>query len=129
MTNHFRRIAAPLALTCALFAGACKNDRAADDTTLAADSSLNRDLSLAGGDSAAQPQLTDTATPAPAPVATPAPAKARPTTSSNRPRTSTRTPTPEPTKRTTPTGNTEEKTAAGSERSVATIPAGTSINF
>src|ERR671938_28227 len=109
MTKHIRRIATPLALTCALFAGACKNDRAANDTTLAADTSLNRALSMAGRDSAAQPQLTDTAAAAPAPAATPAPAKARPTTSGSttRPRTSTSTPTP--TKTTTASGNTVEK--------------------
>jgi hypothetical protein len=129
MTKHIRRIATPLALTCALFAGACKNDRGSQDTTLAADSSLNRDLSMAGRDSAAQPQLTDTAAATPAPANTtttaPAPAKARPTTS--HPRTSTSSSTP--TKTTTASGNTVEKTAAGSEGNVATIPAGSSISF
>jgi hypothetical protein len=129
MTNYIRRIGTPLALSFALIAGACQNDRKDADTTLAADTTLNRDLALAGQDTAAQPQLTDV--PA-ANTTTPAPAATRPATT--RPRTSgttTRRPaaTTEPTKSKTASGNTVERTTGGTEGRVGTIAAGTSINF
>jgi hypothetical protein len=131
MTNYIRRIGAPLALSFALIAGACQNDRKDADTTLAADTTLNRDLALAGQDTAAQPQLTDV----PAATNTPAPAATRPATT--RPRstgssgTTARRPaaTTEPTKSTTASGNTVERSTGGSEGRVGTIAAGTTINF
>jgi len=129
MSNYIRRIGTPLALSVALIAGACKNDRAADDTTLAADTTLNRDLAMAGRDTAAQPQLTDVPaanTPTPA-ASTPAATRPRSSgsagTTTRRPATTPSTPTK------TASGNTVARGSAGSESSVATIPAGTSISF
>jgi hypothetical protein len=113
----------PLALTLALAAGACRNDDAAGDSALATDSALNADLELAGRDTAAQPQLSDV----PAQPSTPAPA--RPSTS--RPSTSRPAParpaTPAPSR--TASGNTVTPGTRGSEGSVGTIAAGTSINL
>jgi hypothetical protein len=126
MTKYIRRLGAPLALSFALLGAACADDRA-DDTTLTQDTTLGRDLALAGSDTAAQPQLTDTA---PAPAAEPAPAAPaprRPAATTTRPRATTPKPAPAPT--TTASGNTVERGTAGSERSVATIPAGTTISF
>ncbi len=117
-------------LVLALAAGACK-DKAAD-STLTKDSALSRDLALANKDTTSQPQLRDVPTPAPAPV-TPAPAprtvppRPRPRPATNPPA-ATHTPAP-----TTPTvtrsGNTVERGTRGSEGSLATIAAGTSINL
>jgi len=132
MTKYIRRFGTPLALSMALIAGACANDKkAGTDTALAQDTALNRDLQLAGADSSAQPQLTDVpATPAPAPKAEPttsAPATSRPATPKPRPRPTTPTPKAEPT--TTASGNTVSTGARGSEGRVGAIPAGTQISF
>lgn len=76
MAQYIRRLTAPLALSFVLVAAAC----ASKDDTATTDTSLNRDLALAG-DTAAQPQLTDV--PAPA-TTTPAPATSTPSTSAPR---------------------------------------------
>jgi hypothetical protein len=124
MTSLIRSIAAPLALSLALVAGAC-SDRGDDD--LAQDSTLGRDLALANSDSAAQPQLTDVPANGAAP-STSTPARTTPRTT---PRTTTpRTTTPartEPT--TTKSGNTVTRTPAGSEGRIASIAAGTTLNL
>ena len=125
MTKYIRRLGAPLALSFALLGAACADDRA-DDTTLTQDTTLGRDLALAGSDTAAQPQLTDTAPAAEPTPAAPAP-RPRPAATTTRPRATTPKPAPAPT--TTASGNTVERGTAGSERSVATIPAGTTISF
>jgi len=126
MIRRIHRLA-PLALSLALVASACKEKGTPD--TLSQDSTLNRDLQLANRDSSAQPQLQDAPPAAPsAPAETKAPSTPRP-----RPR-----PTPaapaapapsQPAKVTTPSGNTEEKTAKGSESALGTIPAGTTLNL
>jgi hypothetical protein len=132
MSKYIRRIT-PLALTLALGVAACsKGENKAD--TLATDTALNRDLQLATGDSAAQPQLKDVpAAPAEAPAAsTPAPTR-RPTTrpTTTRP-TTTRptTPSPEPAPPPrTASGNTVtpgEKSGAGG---VGAIASGTTLTL
>ncbi|HEY0970755.1 MAG TPA: hypothetical protein VGE02_07255, partial [Gemmatimonadales bacterium] len=77
MSQYIRRLTAPFALGLAL--AACGGG---DDTTdgLARDTSLSRDLQLAGADTLAQPQLTDTlpAASADAPRVDPAPTPAPP---------------------------------------------------
>jgi hypothetical protein len=112
-------IRVPLALTLALAVGACQNDDAASDSALATDSALNADLQLAGQDTAAQPQLSDVpaqpSTSAPARPATSRPSTSRPSTPSTPPRTA--------------SGNTVTPGTRGSEGSVGTIAAGTSINL
>lgn len=135
MSTH-TRLLAPLALSLALLAGACK-DKNANNATLGQDTTLSRDLQMANADSSAQPQLKDvppagsTAAPAPEPAA-PSRSSGAATTTRHRTRTPTRTTetpsTPErPT--TTASGNTVERGSKGSEGTVATIPAGTTINM
>jgi len=114
MSKYMSRIT-PLALTLALGVAACSKGDNKADTSLAQDTALSRDLQLATGDSAAQPQLKDVpATPAPAP--TPAPTS-KPRTSRPAPRPTTPAPKPESTTPPrTPSGNTVtpgEKSSAG----------------
>ena len=88
MVKYTRRFTAPLVMSLALIAAAC----AKKDDTVATDTTLNRDLALAG-DTAAQPQLTDVPAPAAAPASAPAsaaPTKAAPRATPSR--TTTRTP-------------------------------------
>jgi hypothetical protein len=130
MSSHSRFVA-PLALTLALVAGACKDK--SNTQTLSQDSTLSRDLALANQDSASQPQLQDvpssTATPATTEPAKPAPTTSRPATTS-RPKPK---PRPAPTKPAEPTktasGNTVTSGTKGSEGAIATIPAGSVINL
>jgi hypothetical protein len=112
MSKYIRWAVTPLALATVLATTACR-DR--DDDLAGDTAALNRDLELAGRDTA-QPQLTDV------PAATSSGgAVSRPTT----PRRST---TPRgPT--TTRSGNVVERAPAGGERGVATIGAGTTISL
>ena len=66
MTKYTVRAATPLVFAALLLVGACKGSEGRNDSALASDSTLNRDLQLANkGDSAQQPQLQDVpATPA-----------------------------------------------------------------
>lgn len=120
MSKYIRQFGTPLALAMALTLGACQGDDAMSDSALATDSALNRDLELAGQDTAAQPQLSDV--PAGETPSTSRPSTSRPSTS--RPSTS-RPSTPA----TTPSGNTVASGARGSEGRVGTIAAGSSINL
>lgn len=125
MSQYIRRISAPLALLAALAVGACGGDRS-DESPLAQDTALGRDLELANQDTAAQPQLSDVPAPAPAPAES-EPARPRPSRpSTSRP--ATKAPTPKaPT--TTASGNTVSKGAGTRERSVGTIAAGTQLTL
>jgi hypothetical protein len=136
MTKYIRQLRAPLALCVALAAAACTVKDNKSDTTLAADSALNRDLQLANQDTSLQPQLRDV----PATPAAPAPAASTPrSTPTSRPSTSTRTTTPSrtttrpaPTTTTTASGNTVTRNPAGSSSgggAVGTIASGTSLNL
>src|SRR5688500_11295806 len=113
MTKYIRRVGTPLALTVALAVAACSRGDDSADSTLAQDSALNRDLQLATGDSAAQPQLKDVPASAEAPAPS-TPAATRPRNPS-RPTTRPTTPAPGPVR--TPSGNTvtpgEKNTAGG----------------
>jgi hypothetical protein len=133
MSKYIRQIGAPLALTCALMVGACTTDKKNDQ--LAQDSAaLNRDLNLAGTDTAARPALQDV--PAAAPTTTtpaaPAPRTSTPARTTTRPapaRTTT-TPAPRPSN-TTASGNTVT-TGAGATSgggAVGSIASGTTINL
>lgn len=120
--QYIRTIRMPLALVALTSVFACSkgDDRAAD--SLATDTAaLNRDINLAGTDTAAQPQLSDVpAATTPAPAAT-APTTSgsrgttasRPTTTTTRPRTSTSGTT------TRPSTSSGTGTSAGSTRTVA----------
>jgi hypothetical protein len=130
MTKYIRQLRVPLALCAALALAACSKKDAANDTSLATDSALSRDLAMAGGDTAAQPQLNDVPPAASAPAAA-APARTpakRPSTSG----TSTTTKPKPPATTTTASGNTVTRNPAGSSAAsgggeVGTIASGTSL--
>src|SRR6185503_3929208 len=136
MSKYIARIAGPLALSAALFLGACV-DKKSD--TLAQDTSLNRDLQMANQDTTAQPALQDVPTTG-APSTT-APVTSSPSRTTSRPRstgtvvrtpprTTPRTTTPSaPRTTTTASGNTVTKGSSGSEGRVGSIAAGTEINL
>jgi hypothetical protein len=133
MVQYIPRLNATLALSFALFVGACAKT---DNNTAAADSALNKDIQLANRDTAAQPALTDvpasSTAPAPA-VTTPKTTTSRPSTSTSRtttrPSSSGRTSASRPTTSVTASGNTVTRTSAGSARQVGTIPAGATLNL
>src|SRR5688572_16348092 len=101
------------------FAAACGGNDSNADSALAADTTLNRDLALAGTDTAAQPTLTDV-------PATPAGGATTPATKSTPARTpSTSTKTSTPTK--TASGNTKTAGTGTATRS-GSVPAGTALN-
>src|SRR5262245_42839628 len=59
MTKYTGRLVAPIAVGALAFLAACGGDKGKADSALATDTTLNRDLALAGRDTAAQPALTD----------------------------------------------------------------------
>lgn len=95
--QYIRTTRAPFALLALSAALACSpGDDNRADSALATDTALNRDINLAGADTAAQPALTDVPA-APAAGNTPTttatrPAATRPTTAASRPSTTTRRP-------------------------------------
>jgi len=122
MVQYIPRFSASLALSLALFAGACSKK----DDTAAADSALNKDIQLANRDTSAQPALTDV--PA-GTAANPAPST---TTTTKTTTTTTRTPTTTkrtPTTSVTSSGNTVTRSSAGTAAKVGTIPAGATLNL
>jgi hypothetical protein len=137
MTKYIRQLGGPLALSAALLLSACTVRDNKSDTSLASDTALNRDLALAGRDTAAQPQLQDVpATPPAATTPAPAPAPARttprPTTSAPKPKPAAKPATPTTT--TTASGNTVTRNPTGSASSsgggaVGTIPSGTTLSL
>jgi hypothetical protein len=136
MSKYINRLGAPFVIVAALAFSACSVSDSKSDTSLAADTALNRDLQMANRDSAAQPQLNDVpATPAvetPAPA--PAPARTTPKPVATKPAPRPTTKTPEPTTRTTASGNTETRNAPGTAASsgggaVGTIASGSSLSL
>jgi hypothetical protein len=137
MTKYIRCHAAPFAIVAALSLAACTVSDSKSDTSLAQDTALNRDLQLAGRDSAAQPQLNDVpATPAQPEAEAPAPAPARstprPAASRPAPKPATRPATPKTT--TTASGNTVTRNSGGNAAAngggaVGTIPSGTDLSL
>ena len=113
MTKFTGRLIVPI--LAAVFAAACGGDKQNADSALATDTTLNRDLALAGQDSAAQPALTDV-------PATPTGSKTTPAT-----KTATKTPTKTTTPTKTASGNT--KTApSGTAARTGVIGTGTALN-
>jgi len=122
MAQYIPRFSASLALSLALFAGACSKK----DDTAAADSALNKDIQLANRDTSAQPALTDVpagtaANPAPGTTTT----TKTTTTTTRKPTTTTRTPTTS----VTSSGNTVTRNNSGSAAKIGTIPAGSTLNL
>ncbi|MEO8337446.1 MAG: hypothetical protein ABI664_20885 [bacterium] len=131
MTKYIRGISTPLALTLALVFSACTVSEKKADTTLATDAALNKDLQLAGRDTASQPALTDVAT---TPTAEVPATTTRPPMTTTKPKPAPPKPKPAPTTTTTASGNTETKNASGSAAanaggSVGIIAAGTSLSL
>ena len=124
MSKYISRIT-PLALTFALGVAACSKGDNKADTSLAQDTALSRDLQLATGDSAAQPQLKDVpATPAPTPAATTSKPRA------SRPAPKPATPKPEPAAPPrTPSGNTVTAGEKSSGGNVGSIASGTTLTL
>lgn len=112
MVQYIPRFSASLALSLALFAGACSKK----DDTAAADSALNKDIQLANGDTSARPALTDV----PAGTTT----TKTTTTTTRKPTTTTRKPTS-----VTSSGNTVTRNNSGSAAKIGTIPAGATLNL
>ena len=127
MTKYIRRFGTPLALTVALAVAACSKGGENSDSTLATDSALNRDLQMASGDSAAQPQLTDVPAEAPAPT-TSTPSRPRTTTPKPTTRPSTPAPEPAPPPRTA-SGNTVTPGEKNSAGGVGEVASGTSLTL
>lgn len=119
MVQYIPRLSASLALTLALLAGACTSK----SDTAAADSALNRDIQLAGGDTAAQPTLTDV------PAGTTAPTTTTTKTTTTTTKTPTTTKPKAPTTSVTSSGNTVTRNPAGSAAKLGTIPAGATLNL
>jgi hypothetical protein len=105
-----------------VFAAACGGGDNSADSALAMDTTLNRDLALAGTDTAAQPALTDV-------PASPAAAPAGSKTATKSPATKTTSKTSTPTK--TASGNTVTKApaASGAGARVGTIASGTQLSL
>src|SRR5678816_4793962 len=61
MLKYTRHLGAPFVFATVILLGACSSDakKGPDSLALGADSTLNRDLALAGRDTTAQPQLKD----------------------------------------------------------------------
>jgi len=126
MSKYISRIT-PLALTFALGVAACSKGDNKADTSLAQDTALSRDLQLATGDSAAQPQLKDVpATAAP----TPAPTTSKPRASRPTPKPTSPAPKPESTTPPrTPSGNTVTPGEKSSGGNVGSIASGTALTL
>ncbi len=139
MTKYIRRGSAASALALALVVAACSGDKK-QDNTLAQDTSLSRDLSRVGGDTAVQPQLQDVPAPTtpapatPAPAATTPPKTTRPAATRPKPtRPSPTTPppvasTPKTDSNVTASGNAVEKGSGAGEKTAA-LPAGTILSL
>ncbi len=121
MVQYIPRFSASLALSLALFAGACSKK----DDTAAADSALNKDIQLANGDTSARPALTDV--PAGTAANTPGTTTTTKTTTTTtkKPTNTTRTPTTS----VTSSGNTVTRNNSGSAAKIGTIPAGATLNL
>ena len=138
MSKYIRHLGAPTLVIALAALAACHSDaKRSDSTALGTDTTLNRDLALAGRDTTTQPQLKDV--PANAPPKEPEASRSEPARRS-RPVPRDRTPEPRPTTTrslpsttTTPSGNTvTANTGASAATSgggaVGTIAAGTTLN-
>ena len=134
MTKYIRRLGAPLALATVLaFAGCTVSEKKAD-TTLATDTALKKDLSLAGRDTTTQPALKDVPVAPATPAATPPPMRTNNPPPKARPAPVKATPRPAPAPTTTASGNTVTKNPTGSASSsaggsVGVIPSGTALSL
>ena len=131
--QYIRTTRAPFALLALSAVIACsRGDDNRADSALATDTALNRDINLAGTDTAAQPQLTDV--PAASSTPTPSasrPATSRPTTSGSRPSTTTSRPSTTTSRPSTSSSGSSSSgsSASGSGSSgTTTVNAGYTVN-
>jgi len=136
MSQYIRHITAPAVLGLALLLGACGGGADQQDDALAADSTLSRDLALAGGDSMAQPALSDTFTAPTAvePAPAPAPAPARPAPAPSKPAPTRPAPAPAPKPEPAPppvtaNGNTVRQETGAESGKMGSIASGTQISL
>jgi hypothetical protein len=134
MAKYTRHLSAAAVLSAALMVAACdRGSSGRADSPLATDTALNRDLLLAGRDTAAQPQLADV--PADSSTKTTPAARAstptrRPTTPVARPATRNPVPRTPSTPVRTSSGNTVTRgNSGGGGGAVGTVPAGTTLNL
>lgn len=153
MSKYISRWGVPLAVSLVLVAGACDDAKPSGDA-LAQDTTLNRDLQMANQDTAVQPALQDVAvgnepvaegssssagrtsaaggtivrTPPRQTASRPAPARPVPVRPAPARTPATR-PATTPTTGTTSSGNTVTRTPAAAERTVGSIPAGSTVNL
>jgi hypothetical protein len=137
MLKYTRHLGAPIVFASVVLLGACSSDakKGPDSTALGADTTLNRDLALAGRDTTAQPQLKDV----PPTSGAKAPARSAPRTPSRptprAPANNTPAPRPNPpvpTTTTTSSGNTVTTNPTGTRSgagggAVGMIPAGSTL--
>ena len=116
--QYTRRLLGTLTVALAFGAAACAGG---DDDSLASDSALQAELELARQDSAAQPGLTDVPNQTAQQPAQTQPRQTQPRT--NNPPARTNTPS------TTPSGNADTRTPAGTSERVAAVPAGTRLSL
>jgi hypothetical protein len=133
MAKYTRYLGATAVLSVALLVAACDRGKGGADSSLAQDTALNRDLLLAGRDTAAQPQLRDVPADS-STAAAPAPTTAAPTRRTTTPTTRTAARNPIPRTPSTPvrtsSGNTVTRgSSGGGGGAVGTIPAGTTLSL
>lgn len=116
MVQYTGRFHTAIVIGALAIVAACGDKNKQNDSALAADSALNRDLAMAGSDTAAQPALNDVPKTSATTTKTPTKTSSSKTTTS----TTTKTTTPTSSGNTTTSGTTGGGTAH-------TIPAGTSI--
>jgi hypothetical protein len=132
MAKYTRHLAAAAVLSAALMLAACDRGSGGADSSLASDTALNRDLLLAGRDTAAQPQLADV--PAESNATAPAPRATTPTPRTTPPAARPATRNPAPRTPSTPvrtsSGNTVTRgSSGGGGGAVGTIAAGSTLNL
>jgi hypothetical protein len=136
MSKYIRRFGTPMIVAAFTVIAACHSDakKGPDSTALGTDSTLNRDLALAGRDTTAQPQLKDVPAATPEAPAPSSPKKRAPERTT--PRTPSRPSQPAvmpPATTTTPSGNTvttNPKTGTAADAgggAVGMIPAGATL--
>jgi hypothetical protein len=134
MSKYIRGLGAPLVLSVALVFSACTvSEKSKSDTSLATDTALNKDLQLAGRDTASQPALKDVPT-TPVVAAPTPPMRTSTSTSRAKPAPPKPRPAATPTTTTTASGNTETRNPTGTAATsgggaAGTIAAGTSLTL
>jgi hypothetical protein len=129
MLKYTRRVAGPIAVAAFALFSACRSDakKGPDSLALGTDSTLNRDLAMAGRDTTVQPQLKDVPSTTPAAPAPSAPAHRTTTRARTRERTTPRN-TPGTVPRAAPPARSSQPPTTANGNTVTTNPAGSSAS-